>query len=281
MDPQDVRSRAELFRALHAGPELLVVPNPWDRGTARLFEHAGFRALATTSAGLAFSLGRRDGDGAVSADETFDHVATLVAATRLPVTADLENGFGRTPEDVARTIRRAVDAGLAGASIVDASYHPTEPLNDASLAAERIAAAAEVVRGAGRAFMLTARAENFLRGRPDLDDVLARLTSFERAGADVLYAPGLPDAHAVRLVCRSVNKPVNFVVGIGAARFSLTELAALGVRRVSIGTSFVRAALGAALRAASEVLEHGTFGYLDGIPSLGAINEKLDPRGAG
>ncbi|HEY1812664.1 MAG TPA: isocitrate lyase/phosphoenolpyruvate mutase family protein [Kofleriaceae bacterium] len=269
---EDFAARAQLFQSLHHRPQLLVLPNPWDAGSARMLERLGFPALASTSAGLAFSLGRVDGDGAVTADETFDHIRSLLAATQLPISADLENGFGAAPETVAATIRRAAEVGLAGASIEDASYDPAAPLYDRTLATERIVAAVEVVKSLPRPFVLTARAENFIRGRPDLDDALERLHAYDLAGADVLYAPGLPDAAAVRRACSMTTKPFNYVAGIGKTRFTLAELAELGVRRVTIGTSFVRCALGAFLRAAHEVLDHGTFGYIDGTPTVADIN---------
>jgi 2-methylisocitrate lyase-like PEP mutase family enzyme len=278
MSRDDAIARGTLFRELHAGPEILVLPNPWNAGTARLFENLGFQALATTSAGLAFSLGRRDGDGAVTADETFQHVAGIVAATRLPVSADLENGFGDSPEAVAETIRRAGSIGLAGASIEDATYRPGDPIADRTLAVERIRAAAEAARAVGHPFLLTARAENFIRGRPDLDDTLWRLRAYEEAGADVLYAPGLPDDGALRRVCEAVSRPVNYVVGIGGGALSLPALRAIGVRRVSIGTSFVRRALAAAVAAAREILDRGTFGYVEGLPSVADFNELIAPR---
>jgi 2-methylisocitrate lyase-like PEP mutase family enzyme len=277
MEASIIRARAERFRDLHAAPEILVVPNPWDLGTARLLANAGFRALATTSAGLAFSLGRRDGDGAVTADETFDHVQRIVEATELPVSADLENGFGDSPEAVAATIRRALEIGLAGASIEDATYRADAPLFERSLAVERIRAAAEVVRSAGRPFILTARAENFIRGRPDLDDALVRLRAYEEAGADVLYAPGLPDERSIRRVCEAIKKPVNYVAGVGSARFTLAQLSAWGVRRVTLGTSIVRCALGATLRAAREILDRGTFTFLDGVPGVAEFNRLIAP----
>jgi 2-methylisocitrate lyase-like PEP mutase family enzyme len=278
MDEADARRRGTLFRDLHAGPGILVLPNPWDAGTARLFENEGFQALATTSAGLAFSLGRRDGDGAVSADETFRHVQEILAATGLPVSADLENGFGESPEAVAETVRRAGAAGLAGASIEDATYREDDPLLDRSLAVERIHAAVEAARALTHPFVLTARAENFIRGRPDLDDALWRLAAYEKAGADVLYAPGLPDERAVRRACATVRKPFNYVAGVGPTRFTLAELRDMGVRRVTMGTSFVRAALAAAVAAAREVLHRGTFGYLEGLPKVADFNELIDPR---
>lgn len=277
MDTDQRARRGEQFRDLHAARELLVLPNPWDIGTARLFANMGFKGLATTSAGLAFSLGRRDGDAAVSRDETLDHVRTIVEATPLPVTADLENGFGESPETVAETIRRAGEVGLAGASIEDATYRPDDPILAHGLAVERIHAAVEAARALPYPFVLTARSENFIRGRPDLDDTLTRLQAFEKAGADVLYAPGLPDEDALRLACSSVAKPFNYVAGIGPARFTVSELAQIGVRRVTVGTSFYRAGLTAVLHAAREVLDEGSFAYVDGIQTVADFNELIDP----
>jgi 2-methylisocitrate lyase-like PEP mutase family enzyme len=277
MDSTERAQRGEQFRNLHAGPEVLVLPNPWDIGTARLFANLGFQGLATTSAGLAFSLGRRDGDAAVSRDETLEHVRTIVDATPLPVTADLENGFGEPPETVAETVRLAGEVGLAGASIEDATYRHDHPIFDRQLAIERIQAAVEAARALAYPFTLTARSENFIRGRPDLDDTLSRLQAFEAAGADVLYAPGLPDESALRLACSSVAKPVNYVAGFGPTRFTLVQLKEFGVRRVSIGTSFCRAGLTAVVRAAHEVLDQGSFDYVEGIYSVADFNELIDP----
>lgn len=273
----DHRRRGELFRDLHAGPDVLVLANPWDIGSARMLEHAGFRALATTSAGLAFTLGRRDGSGGVSRDETLEHARQLVAATSVPISADLENGFGASPEAVATTIRRAGEVGLAGASIEDATLGGSEPLYERSLAVERIAAAVEAARSLGRPFVLTARAENFIRGRPDLDDTLWRLDAYDRAGADVLYAPGLPDAAAIRRVCAAFRKPFNYVIGVQGS-LSVGELAELGVRRVTFGTSLVRFALASALRAARGVLERGDCSFVEGLPRVTDFNELIDPR---
>ncbi len=273
----DHRRRAELFREMHAGPDVLVLANPWDLGSARMLEHAGFRALATTSAGLAFTLGRRDGDSAVSRDETLEHVRQLVAATRVPISADLENGYGASPEEVATTIRRAGEVGLAGASIEDATLGGSEPLYERSLAVERIQAAVEAARSIGRPFMLTARAENYIRGRPGLDDVLWRLDAYDRAGADVLYAPGLPDAAAIRRVCGAFQKPFNYVLGVKGS-LSIGELAELGVRRVTFGTSLVRLALATAVGAARGVLEHGECSFVEGLPRVTDFNDMIDPR---
>ncbi len=278
MDETDLRRRAELFRGYHQQREVLVLPNPWDVGTARLLQNAGFRALATTSAGLAFSLGRRDGNGSVTSDETFRHVRDLIEATRLPISADLENGFGEAPDAVARTIRRAGEVGLAGASIEDATLGGAAPLFERSLAVERIHAAVEAARSLPRPFVLTARAENFVRGRPDLDDVLWRLDAYARAGADVLYAPGLPDERAIRLVCKTFDKPINYVVGVRRPSFSIAELADMGVRRVTFGTSMVRLALASLLRSARGVLERGDCAFAEGLPSVADFNGLIDPE---
>jgi 2-methylisocitrate lyase-like PEP mutase family enzyme len=249
--------KAYAFRMLHERPGAFVIPNPWDIGTARILAGLGFEALATTSAGMAFALGRRD--GAVSRDEALAHARAIVGATPLPVSADLENGFGDAPEVVAESIRLAANTGLAGASIEDATGDPDRPIYDASLALERIAAASEAARALPFAFTLTARAENFLHGRPDLDDTIRRLQAFERAGADVLYAPGLRDLEAVRTVCQAVGRPVNAIMGIAGTAFTVGELAAAGVRRISLGSALSRTALGAFLRAAREIKAEGTF----------------------
>jgi 2-methylisocitrate lyase-like PEP mutase family enzyme len=279
MDLVEAKRRGQLLQDLHVGTEILVLPNPWDRGTARLLANAGFRALATTSAGFAFSLARRDGDGAVSRDETLEHVASIIQASGVPVSADLENGFGDSPEAVAETIRRAGEIGLSGASIEDATYREEAPLYERSLAKERIHAAVEAARTLPYPFVLTARAENFIRGRPDLDDALERLRSYDEAGADVLYAPGLPDERALRLATSSFEKPFNYVVGCGPTRFNLAQLKDIGVRRVTIGTTFFRCAMAATLRAARGILTEGTFGYLDDLPTVGECNELIAPRG--
>jgi 2-methylisocitrate lyase-like PEP mutase family enzyme len=270
--------RAAAFKELHTGPEILVLANPWDAGSARLFEAQGFLALATTSAGIAFALGRRDGDGGLTRDETLEATRAIVDAVDLPVTADLENGFGDSPEDAAETIRRAGALGLAGGSIEDASFRPDEPILPRTLAVERIHAAVEAARTLPHPFVITARAENFLRGRPDLDDTLRRLEAFEKAGADVLFAPGLPDRRALEEACRSVAKPFNYVVGCGPTRFTLAELREIGVRRVSVGATLIRYASECARRAAREMLETGTFGYLERLPPFAELNAIMRPR---
>jgi 2-methylisocitrate lyase-like PEP mutase family enzyme len=254
--------RANAFCALHQRAGAFVMPNPWDVGTARILTGLGFAALATTSAGLAFALGRRDAEGAVTRDEALAHAGTIVDATPLPVSADLENGFGAAPETVAETIRLAAEIGLVGGSIEDASGDPARPVYDLSQAVERVGAAAEASRSLPFPFTLTARAENFLYGRPDLDDTIRRLRAFEVAGADVLYAPGLRDLATIRTVCQAVGKPVNVIMGLAGAPFSVDDLAAAGVRRISLGSALSRAALGAFLRAAREVRERGTFTFV-------------------
>lgn len=254
--------KAAKFRALHEGPGAFVIPNPWDAGTARILAALGFEALATTSAGLAFALGRRDGAALLTRDETLANARAIVEATDLPVSADLENGFGDAPEDAAETIRFAAEtAGLVGGSIEDTTGDRERPIYDFTLAVERVAAAAETARSLPFPFMLTARAENFLFGHRDLDETIRRLQAYEAAGADVLYAPGLPTLDAIRTVCAAVSKPVNIVAGLVGPRFTVADLAEAGVRRISLGSSMNRAALGAFIRAAREVREHGTFNF--------------------
>jgi 2-methylisocitrate lyase-like PEP mutase family enzyme len=238
-----------------------VIANAWDGGSARLLGGLGFEAIATSSGASAGVLGRVDGK--ISRDEALAQARVIVAATDLPVSADLEKGFGDSPAAVAETIRLAAESGLVGGSIEDATGDPAKPIYDLAQATERIAAAAAAARALPFPFTLTARSENYLRGRPDLDDTIRRLQSFERAGADVLFAPGLPDLAAVRAVCTAVSKPVNFMVGIKGKSFTVAELAAAGVRRISLATSLYRAAMTGLYRAAREVKEQGTFGYLE------------------
>jgi len=262
----DQHRRAVAFRDLHAGDGAFVVPNPWDAGSARLLTQLGFAALATTSAGLAFSLGRPDGVNRIGRDEVLDNVRAIVGATHLPVSADLESGYAADPDGVAVTIRLGADAGLVGGSIEDASGDPADPIIPMGVAVERVEAAVATARALPFPFMLTARAENFLHGRVDLDDTIARLRAYERAGADVLYAPALPDIEAVRAVCAAVDRPVNVVAGIGPA-LSVERLAGAGVRRISLGSALARAALGGLLRAATEVRDRGTFTFTaDAVP---------------
>lgn len=262
--------RAARFRALHEAPGCFVIANAWDGGSARILAGLGFEALATSSGANAGTLGRRDGQ--VSRDEALAHARAIVAATDLPVSADLEKGFGDAPEDAARTIALAAQTGLVGGSIEDATGDASRPIYDASLAAERVAAAVEAARALPFAFTLTARCENFLRGNPDLDDTIRRLQAFERAGADVLFAPGLPDLDAVRTVCSALTRPFNFMVGLRGRSFSVDELAAAGVKRISLATSLYRAAMTGLLEAAREVRTQGSFGYLDRTLTSAELN---------
>ena len=253
--------KARKFRALHEAPGAFVIANPWDAGSARLLAGLGFEALATSSGAKAGVLGRRDGK--VSREEALANARLIVEATDLPVAGDLEKGFGDDPEAAAETIRQGAAVGLVGGSIEDATGDKDKPLFDIGLATERVAAAVAAARALPFPFTLTARAEGFLRGRPDLDDVISRLQAFEKAGADVLFAPGLPDLAAVKTVCSALAKPFNFMVGIKGRSFSKAELEAAGVKRISLATSLYRAAMTGLLNAATEVRENGTFGYLD------------------
>lgn len=253
------KQKTEKFRALHERPGAFVIPNPWDIGTARILASMGFEALATTSAGLAFSLGVKE--GVVSKEMALAHCRTIVEATDLPVSADLEKGFGDGPEEVAGTIRDAAGTGLAGCSIEDHTGRRADPIFDFNLAVERIQAAVEAKRGLPHDFVLTARCENFLWGRRDLDDTIKRLKQFESAGADVLYAPGLHDLETISTVCASVTKPVNVVMGMPGATFGLKELKEAGVKRISVGSALCRAAFGAFVRAAKEMKEQRTFTF--------------------
>jgi 2-methylisocitrate lyase-like PEP mutase family enzyme len=253
--------KANWFRVRHGAGGVLLIPNPWDAGSARMLEKLGFEALATSSAACAATLGRRD--GRISRDEALAHARMMVEATDLPVSADLENGFANTPDGVAETVRLAAEAGLAGCSIEDSSGDKQEPQFELSLATDRIAAAVAAARKLPFAFTLTARAENYFRGKPDLDDTIKRLAAYEEAGADVLFAPALPDLAAVRAVCATIRKPVNFMVGMKGKSFSVPELTAAGVKRISFASSLYRAAMTGLLDAAREARDSGTFKYLD------------------
>lgn len=253
--------KAYRFKALHEGSSAFVIANAWDGGSARLLTSLGFPALATSSGAAAGTLGRRDGQ--ITRDEALAHARTIVQATHLPVSADLENGFGDAPETVSETIRLAAAAGLAGCSIEDATGNPAQPLYPFDEAVARVAAAVQTARTFPFPFTLTARAENFLRGNPDLDDTIRRLQAFAAAGADVSFAPGLPDLDAVGAVCAAVPRPINFMVGIRGKSFTADELEAAGVRRISLATSLYRAAMSGLLAAAQEVKDQGTFTYLE------------------
>lgn len=271
MSTQTEKGRA--FRALHQRDRAFIIPNPWDIGTARLLAQLGFEALATTSMGYAFSAGQRD--NTIERPRVTEHVAAIAAATDLPVSADLENGFGDAPEVVAETIRLAAAAGAVGGSIEDASGNPNDPIYDLELAVERVRAAAEVARRLPFTFTLTGRAENYLHGRPDLKDTIKRLQAYQEAGADVLYAPGLASKDEIAAIVSSVDRPVNVVMGLQGVQLNLSVLSAMGVRRVSVGSALCRAALGAFLRAAREMREHGTFGFANDAPSTREISAML------
>ena len=249
------------FRDLHHQDHAFIIPNPFDVGSARILAHLGFAALATTSAGYAFTLGLSD--GAVGRDFMLQHAAEIASATDLPVSADLENGFGDDPETVAETIRLAAAAGLCGGSIEDVSPRPEGRIYEMTHAADRIRAAAEAARALPFPFMLTARAENFLVGRPDLKDTIRRLQAYQEAGAEVLYAPGLSSREDIAEVVRSVDRPVNVIMGLQGVHLTVAELSALGVKRVSVGSALSRAALGAFLRAAREMRDYGSFHFAD------------------
>jgi 2-methylisocitrate lyase-like PEP mutase family enzyme len=281
--------KAKTFRALHklpatagapieaSAPGAFIIPNPWDAGSARILAALGFQALATTSAGFAFSIGRQD--GAVTRDEVLAHCRSIADATDLPVAADLENCFGDDPKTVAETIRLAGATGIVGGSVEDASGDDRHPIYDHTLAVERVAAAVEAARALPFPFTLTARAENFLHGRPDLDDTIRRLQAFAEAGADVLYAPGLPSLEAIREVCAAVApRPVNALAGMKGVAFSVDDLTAAGVRRISLGGVLSRVAYGALLNAAQEMKEKGTFTFVEQAAPSAEIAGYMAPK---
>ncbi|WP_122573568.1 isocitrate lyase/PEP mutase family protein [Pseudomonas viridiflava] len=261
MDSQQLL-KAQAFKALHERDGAFVMPNPWDAGSAKLLASMGFEALATTSAGLAFTLGRPDAEGAISRDDTLANVADIVAATSLPVAADLENCFADSPEGCAQTLLKAAAAGIVGGSIEDASGRADHPIYDFDLAVERVRTSVAAVRSLPFPFMLTARAENLLNGRMDFADTLRRLEAYAEAGADVLYAPGLRTREEVIAVVRAVApKPVNILMGLGGVTLSVADLSECGVKRISVGSSLARAAFGGLYRAAEEIRNYGTFNY--------------------
>lgn len=266
--------KAQRFRELHQQPGAFLIPNPWDGGSARMLAHLGFEALATSSGACAGTLGQRDGK--VSRDEALSHARLIVQSTDLPVSADLEKGFATDPADVAETIRMAAGAGLVGCSIEDSTGDAAEPQFEFAVAVERIAAAVSAARSLPFPFTLTARAENFIRGSMDLKDTIKRLAAYEQAGADVLFAPGLPGLAAVREVCATIKKPVNFMVGIKGKSFSVAELTGAGVKRISFASSLYRAAMTGLLNAASEIKENGTFNYLNGTMPTPDLNKFLE-----
>jgi 2-methylisocitrate lyase-like PEP mutase family enzyme len=265
--------KAQSFRALHQISGAFVMPNPWDAGSARMLASLGFKALASSSFASAVVLGRRD--GGMTRDEVLAHARSLVEATELPVAADLEDGFADSPAGVAETIRLAAATGLVGGSIEDATGDAKRPFYDFEEAVERVRAAVAAARALPFPFTLTARSENFVRGNPNLDDTIKRLQAFEAAGADVLFAPGLPDLAAVKKVCAAVKKPVNVMNGLAGKSFPVEALAAAGVRRISLGASLHRAALGGLLNAAREISEKGTFAFADTLPTSAQVYQLL------
>ena len=266
--------KAIRFRALHDAAAVFIIPNAWDVPSARLLAGLGFQALATSSAASAATFGKRD--GVVTRDEALANARLIVGATELPVSADLEKGFGDAPKVVAETIQLAAEAGLVGCTIEDSTGNPDRPLYDFDLAVERISAAAQAARQLPFPFMLAARAHNFLHPSPSLDDTIMRLQAFEKAGADVLFAPGLPDLASVRSVCQSVSKPFNFMVAIKGKSFSVRELAAAGVKRISLATSLYRAAMTGLLDAAREAKDQGEFGFLERSAATADLNKLMD-----
>jgi 2-methylisocitrate lyase-like PEP mutase family enzyme len=260
--------KARLFRALHERPGVFIVPNPWDAGTARLFASLGFEALATTSLGLAASLGRVDGTCSVTREELIANCREIASATQLPVSADLENGYADEPEEAAQIIRLAAEAGVVGGSIEDATGDAAKPLYDFDLAVARVAAAVRVARALPFPFTLTARAENYLHGRPDLDDTIKRLRAFAAAGADVLYAPGLRDLDTIGKLVAAVPKPVNVVVTMADPQITAQQLADVGVRRISVGGALSRLAFAAVRDAALTMRDAGSFQWArDALPT--------------
>jgi len=274
MNKSSLYLKGERLKELHSRPGIFVIPNPWDAGSAKILAHIGFEALATTSAGLAFSLGKPDGMRVVTREEALANARAIVEATPLPVSADLENGYGDEPSVCAETVRMAADAGLAGCSIEDATGDPADPIYPFELAVQRLSAAVAAARSLPFPFTLTARAENLIHGRPDLKDTIRRLEAFAAAGADVLFAPGLTTKDEIGAVVRAVApRPVNVVMGLGRGSFTLDELAELGVRRVSLGSTLSRAAYGPFWRAAEGIRQHGTFDFAKDMVAYSEFNQ--------
>jgi len=271
--PEDLQVRAEKFKALHQRAGIFIAPNPWDAGSARILEAFGFEALATTSAGLAFSLGKPDGHASITREQTLQNAKDIVEAVSLPVSADMENGYADDPEKCAEIILLASEAGLAGGSIEDATGRPDDPIYPFELAVERVKAAIKAARSLQRPFTLTARAENLIHGRPDLPDTIKRLQAFAEAGADVLFAPGLKTVEEIETVVKAVAPvPVNIVMGLSGGNFTITMLEDLGVKRISLGSSLIRAAYGGLFRAIEEVNTQGSFSFANDAKPYGDIN---------
>lgn len=269
--------KAARFRELHFRPGIFVVPNPWDSGSAKFLAHLGFEALATTSAGLAYGLGRADGRLQLSREDALKNATLILEATDLPVTADLENGFGDSADDCALTIKLAAATGLSGCSIEDATGRPDQPIFGFELAVQRVKAAMQAKRALNQPFTLTARAENFLYGNPDISDTIRRLVAYAEAGADVLYAPGIKNMADIKAVVGAVSpQPVNILMGFADMSLTLKDLEAVGVKRVSVGSSMARAAYGALQQAGTEILKSGTFNYAQGAISYQDLNQLFD-----
>ncbi len=269
---QDEKGRR--FRALHERDGAFIIPNPYDVGTALLLAHLGFEALATTSAGYAFTLGKRD--GGLTREQALAGASAIASATDLPVSADLENGFGDAPEIAAETIRLAAATGVVGGSIEDSTGRADSPIYELELAADRIRAAVAASRALSFPFTLTARAENYLHGRPDINDTIKRLQAYQEAGADVLYTPGLTTKNDIAAVVSSVDRPVNVLMGLPGVHLSLDELSAIGVKRISVGSGLSRAALGGFLRAAREMRESGTFSFTaEAVSSISELSKNF------
>ncbi len=272
--------KAKTFRALHEAPGIFVIPNPWDAGSSRILTALGFKALATTSAGHAHAMGRLDGVGAVSREEALANAKAICDATHLPVNGDLENLYAHAPDAAAATVPLAAAAGLVGCSIEDATCEDGNPIYDLETSIARVKAAVAAARALPFPFTLTARAENFLHGRKDIDDTIRRLQAYEAAGADVLYAPGLNDIALVRQVMAAVTKPVNVIVSNASAHFTVAELGAAGVKRISVGSALARTALGGFLTAAREIAEQGTFIYGKTTPTMAQIESLIEGKTA-
>ena len=266
------KEKGNAFAALHEEPGAFIIANAWDAGSARLLQHLGFQALATTSAGFAFTIGKPDGERAVSREEHLGNAKAIAQASSLPVSADLEGGFGDAPEDCGKTIRLAAEAGVVGGSIEDATGRQGDPIYEFEAAVERVAAAAEVAHSLPFRFMLTARAENFLHDRPNLADTIMRLQAFQDAGADVLYAPGLKTRDDIETVVKEVDRPVNVLMGMKGVALTVEDLSRMGVKRISVGGAFTRAAFGAFLAAAREVQTRGTFSFTEAATPHGELN---------
>jgi len=271
---EELFTRAEKFKALHLREGIFIAPNPWDAGSARVLEGFGFEALATTSAGLAFSLGKPDGHASITRGQTLQNAKDIVEAVSLPVSADMENGYRDDPEQCAEIIRLAFETGLAGGSIEDATGRPDDPIYPFELAVERVKAAVKAARSLSRPFTLTARAENLIHGRPDLPDTIKRLQAFAEAGADVLFAPGLKTVGEIETVVKAVAPvPVNVVMGLSGGNFTVNMLEDLGVKRISLGSSLIRAAYGGLFRAIEEVSSKGSFTFANEAKPYGDINK--------